>query len=94
MGAQTVFQLFVQIRDALGDLDAFEAVIFQYFVYGFPGGDPFVVKVIRPALSQHHGGHMKHGVFQYFLIRQLSLTDLFVKPTHNPPPQSLQISSV
>ena len=94
MGPQAVFQLLVQIADALGDLDAFAAIIFQDLIYGFPGGDPLVIQVIRPALPQHDGGHPKNGVFQYFLIRQLSLPDLFVKPTHSPPPQSLQTSSV
>ena len=94
MGTQAEFQFIVQLANAVRHFDRLIVIVFQDFVDGRLGGDAVVVQDARPLFSQDNRGHAKHGVFKDLLIRQLSLSDLFIKPTHSLPPQSLVISSV
>ena len=84
MRAQTVFQLFVQVPDLVGDLGDLAVIVFEYLVDGRFGDDAFIVQHAGALFAQHRRGHAEERVFEYFLIRELALADLFVKPTHFP----------
>ena len=94
MGPQAEFQFIVQLTNAVRNFDRLKVIVFQDIVDGRLGGDAVILQDARPLSSQDNRGHAKHGVFKDLLIRQLSLSDLFIKPTHSLPPQSLVISSV
>ena len=94
MRTQAELELLVEGEDALGHLDRLIVIVFQDLVDGLFDGDALVVQHARALFAQHDGGHAEHGVLQDLLVRQLSLPDLFIKPTHLSPPQSLAMSSV
>ena len=84
MRPQTVFQLFVHALDRIRDLRRFESEMPQDIINGFFGNNVLIFQSTRALFSQHDRGHADHGLFKHFLIAQLALANLFVKPTQLP----------
>ena len=88
MRTQTIFQLLIHISDFIRDICRFAVIVFQYLIYGFLSINLFIVKTACLLITQHRRSDVKQGVVHGFLVRQFTLSDLFFKPSHKPPPLS------